>query len=555
MAQWKLAVDATALRPCAAIAAHGRITALDLNGPVATAEQLLRTAAETAAAGGHTVAGLVIVHPLGWTEAEFSQAQLQARAADLPDPHFTSGASALARYFRARLALPEGACLAVYDARRKSAEVSVQSHTATGLQPVAQDIFPGMTPDDAGPGRLDQARRRVIDESASGIDHAALGPGRLAAVYLTGQAALLPGAADRVRTELGLTAFVCDRPEEAAALGALVPPDDARFRLPAAREIPASASGTVPVPDVTLHLADPAAKLAAAALSAAAVLGAAAPDGTPPAHTCHPDTLRHRAAPATDGRDVSREEVTEASTLPSPSAERTALADARTVTAGPAHDRLALLRKGGSTAGSVTPGPSSHGIPALPPRGGGFRIRSVWLPAVAAVVAATGITIGVVHWLLPNDHPSRAHTQRPRALPTTPAPAVTSPVPAPAATTIPPTPSPSLSPGTSSPKSPSESASATSPSGIVLAYYAAINKQDYTTAWKLGGDNLGGSFASFVHGFATTTHDAVTAQDTGPTQSSVDLTATQTDGSVKRFTGIYNVSDGVITSGHLQAVP
>lgn len=117
---------------------------------------------------------------------------------------------------------------------------------------------------------------------------------------------------------------------------------------------------------------------------------------------------------------------------------------------------------------------------------------------------------------------------------------------------------------TASPFDPSPSPSATTPSSsptplsdpaqVVNAFYAAINAGDWQTAWDLGGDNLGQTYDTFVAGFNNTYNDAVTAQDTSATTASIQLTATQNDGTEQQYSGTYTVVNGVITSADISPV-
>jgi hypothetical protein len=95
---------------------------------------------------------------------------------------------------------------------------------------------------------------------------------------------------------------------------------------------------------------------------------------------------------------------------------------------------------------------------------------------------------------------------------------------------------------------------AAGPATVVQAYFAAINAQDYQEAWALGGDNLGQSYAQFVGGFAGTAQDTVEILATSGNAVSVDLTATQTDGSQQQFTGTYYVTSGAISSASITQV-
>ncbi|MDI3404178.1 excalibur calcium-binding domain-containing protein [Streptomyces cavernicola] len=91
--------------------------------------------------------------------------------------------------------------------------------------------------------------------------------------------------------------------------------------------------------------------------------------------------------------------------------------------------------------------------------------------------------------------------------------------------------------------------------GVVLAYFAAINVQDYRRAWDLGGRNLAESYTAFVDGFATTAHDDVRILGSDGSTVSIRLEATQTDGSVKVFEGTYDVRGGVIVGADVHEVP
>ncbi|MEY9931651.1 hypothetical protein ABH926_006300 [Catenulispora sp. GP43] len=89
------------------------------------------------------------------------------------------------------------------------------------------------------------------------------------------------------------------------------------------------------------------------------------------------------------------------------------------------------------------------------------------------------------------------------------------------------------------------------PASVVSAFYAAINAQDYATAWKLGGDNLGSSYSAFAAGFAGTAHDSLTITGVQGGTVDVHLEALQIDGSTKVYDGFYLVSNGQITEGRL----
>jgi hypothetical protein len=87
----------------------------------------------------------------------------------------------------------------------------------------------------------------------------------------------------------------------------------------------------------------------------------------------------------------------------------------------------------------------------------------------------------------------------------------------------------------------------------VIAYYDAINRRDFATAWSLGGSRIagGGGYTKYVNGFATTSWDTLTVTDAGGGTVSVVLSAVQTDGSTRTFSGTYTVSGGVIAGSHM----
>jgi len=113
----------------------------------------------------------------------------------------------------------------------------------------------------------------------------------------------------------------------------------------------------------------------------------------------------------------------------------------------------------------------------------------------------------------------------------------------------------SLTPSTaaSQPSSPSAAASsapaaAETPSQVVQAYYQAINEHRYLIAWQLGGKNTGQSYASYVAGFNGTASDVLQIGQASGDIVRGTLTANQTDGSIKTYSGTYTVRDGVIST-------
>ena len=85
------------------------------------------------------------------------------------------------------------------------------------------------------------------------------------------------------------------------------------------------------------------------------------------------------------------------------------------------------------------------------------------------------------------------------------------------------------------------------PAATVQAYVAAINAHDYARAWHLGGNHTGQPYSTFVQGYSGTAHDNLTVLSVSGNVVTAELTATQTDGTVKTYQGAYTVSNGIIT--------
>ena len=92
-----------------------------------------------------------------------------------------------------------------------------------------------------------------------------------------------------------------------------------------------------------------------------------------------------------------------------------------------------------------------------------------------------------------------------------------------------------------------------SEAGVVIAYYDAINRRDFATAWSLGGSRIAGAggFAKYANGFAATAWDTLTVTDVRGSTVYVVLSAAQTDGTTRTFSGTYTVSGGVIVGSHM----
>ncbi|WP_427920964.1 hypothetical protein [Streptomyces sp. cg40] len=97
---------------------------------------------------------------------------------------------------------------------------------------------------------------------------------------------------------------------------------------------------------------------------------------------------------------------------------------------------------------------------------------------------------------------------------------------------------------------PTSTATALAPEAAVTAYFAAINNREYSTAWALGGKNLGDpDYDAFVAGYATTERDTISQVSVRGSVVTLVLTAFQTDGTSHAYNAAYTVLDGVITQG------
>jgi len=144
------------------------------------------------------------------------------------------------------------------------------------------------------------------------------------------------------------------------------------------------------------------------------------------------------------------------------------------------------------------------------------------------------------------------------------APAVTHTVTAPAAAPKPTTPKPTTpkpttpapttaapAPYVQTPAAPApEPAYFTDSTAVVQQFYQDINDEDYSDAWALGGDNIGGSdYAGWVAGYDTTVSVSLgTFSAFGSDQVQASLSALQSDGTTNTYEGTYTVSDGVIVA-------
>src|SRR2546423_2625584 len=166
----------------------------------------------------------------------------------------------------------------------------------------------------------------------------------------------------------------------------------------------------------------------------------------------------------------------------------------------------------------------------------------------AALIVAVGCSVGACASTT-TSQPHGSATQQPSATPTpTPSP------PSSATVTVTVTPTPTPTPKPTPPPSTSHTTqipAPLSPAAVVSAFYAAINAQDYATAWMLGGDNLGSSYDAFAAGFAGTAHDTLIITGARGDTVQVHLEALQDDGTTKVYNGSYIVHNGAIVEGQL----
>ncbi|MEZ0092803.1 serine/threonine-protein kinase [Streptacidiphilus sp. EB129] len=206
----------------------------------------------------------------------------------------------------------------------------------------------------------------------------------------------------------------------------------------------------------------------------------------------------------------------------------------------------------GGPVGPVGPGAPNYpsgqnyqggsGRPGEP--GGPPRRHRLWPLLLAAALVAALLAGGVT--LLAQRSTSN-HAAQPRTSSSVTAPPTT-------ATSTAPTQPPSTAAGTA-PAPPAPSPTPTppaAPASVVTAYYDAINAHDYSTAWNLGGKNLGGSYSDFANGFAGTSSDTLTIDGVSGGTVDVHLHAVHTDGSTADYSGSYFVQNGVITQATLQ---
>ena len=175
------------------------------------------------------------------------------------------------------------------------------------------------------------------------------------------------------------------------------------------------------------------------------------------------------------------------------------------------------------------------------------EVKLVTIPAIA-LAAGIGLTAcGSV----------KAPAAAPVVTHTVTAPAAT---PTPSASTAPPNATPAPVPAKTvyvqAPAAPApapEPAYFTSSTAVVQQFYQDINDQDYSDAWALGGDNIGGSdYAGWVAGYDTTESVSLgTFSAFGSDQVQAGLSAVQSDGITNTYEGTYTVSGGVIVAASI----
>ncbi len=92
-----------------------------------------------------------------------------------------------------------------------------------------------------------------------------------------------------------------------------------------------------------------------------------------------------------------------------------------------------------------------------------------------------------------------------------------------------------------------------SPDAVLTQYYNAINSHDFRAAYRLNSQARSSeSFTTFKQGFTGTQHDALTITGVTGDVVNINLTADQTDGSVKTYEGTYTVQNGQIVGSNVK---
>ena len=151
--------------------------------------------------------------------------------------------------------------------------------------------------------------------------------------------------------------------------------------------------------------------------------------------------------------------------------------------------------------------------------------------------------------LLATQHPAIAATHNPELPSWRLAQAAPSPQPAPA-------PPPAQSAAPAQPASAPAQPQLTNGPAVVLQYYQDVTDQEWSAAWAIGGSNIaaqnGQTYASWVAGYATTASISVIDSGTYSNGSVwTTISAAQTDGSARTYSGTYTVDNGVIVSASI----
>ncbi len=107
---------------------------------------------------------------------------------------------------------------------------------------------------------------------------------------------------------------------------------------------------------------------------------------------------------------------------------------------------------------------------------------------------------------------------------------------------------------TAGPATSAVTSAAGSPAATVRKYISAINTRNYAKAWRLGGDNSGSTYQSFVRGFGTTERDNLTILSVSGPLVRARVVAVQTNGTIQIYQGSYTVGQGVITEFNIRRV-
>jgi hypothetical protein len=86
------------------------------------------------------------------------------------------------------------------------------------------------------------------------------------------------------------------------------------------------------------------------------------------------------------------------------------------------------------------------------------------------------------------------------------------------------------------------------PATVVIDYFAAINAQNWTLAWALGGDNLYSSLTALVADYVGVTHEDVTVLSRSGDTVVADVRTTRLIGTAVTRAQAFVVQHGVIVS-------